>query len=234
MKYFFLISALFFRLSGFMRFAWFVNLTCILGLLSYAQAGVGIDQLHQFGQSTKAASGEFVQTIVRKDGRPGKSSEGTFSFARPGKFSWHIRKPFEQLVIADGQKLYLYDIDLAQVSVRPLGDILGATPAALLFGPQNLDTLFNLKEELSTDGLYWVLAVPKNPDNTFQRIRIAFQESWPVQMELLDALGQTTKLNFRDWRGPESVILSNFKFSPPPGVDVLDASTYTPRNTVKP
>lgn len=205
-----------------------VGLFVILGLglggggrLASASA---IEQLRQFSQATSAARAEFAQTVVSRAGQSGRKSEGDFSFQRPGRFNWWIRRPFEQKIVADGQKLYIFDLDLAQVSIRPLGEALGATPAALLFGPQNLDTLFELRDEPTVQGIEWLSAQPKAKDSQFTRIRIGFDGKWPVQMELTDAMGQQTQLLFRNWKGPEAVSADQFRFTIPAGVDVIDAT----------
>jgi outer membrane lipoprotein carrier protein len=209
--------------------SWFVRSASLLALFatvlvsSLAQA-TAIDDLRQFSIKNTAARGEFTQTVVTRSGQAGKTTEGDFSFSRPGKFHWTIRKPFEQRIVSDGNKLYLYDVDLAQVTIRPLGEALSATPAALLFGPQNLDTLFDLKADATVEGIDWVVATPKSKDSQFARIRVGFAGKWPVQMELLDSLGQLTRLNFRNWRGADSVEQDAFRFSPPAGADVIDAT----------
>lgn len=187
------------------------------------------EQLRQFGQSTSAARGEFSQVVAGRNGQAGRKSDGEFSFQRPGRFNWHIRKPFEQRIVADGSKLFIYDTDLAQVSIRPLGDALGATPAALLFGPQNLDTLFELRDEAAVQGIEWVSAIPRAKDSQFTRIRIGFSGKWPVQMELTDAMGQQTVLTLKNWKGADAVSADQFQFAIPAGVDVIDATQAAKR-----
>jgi outer membrane lipoprotein carrier protein len=189
----------------------------------------GIDELRLFNQRVSGAQGEFSQSVIGRNGQAGKTSSGDFSFQRPGKFNWQIKKPFEQRIVSDGMKLFIYDTDLAQVSIRPLGDALASTPAALLFGTQGLDRLFDLKDEPSTDGYQWVTAVPKAKDSNFTRIRIGFQDHWPTQMEIADALGQTSRLSMKNWRSMETAQEDMFRFVPPPGVDVIDATQNSKR-----
>lgn len=198
-----------------------VGLMFALPSIGYASA---TEQLRQFGQTTTAARGEFVQTVISRAGQGGRKSEGEFSFQRPGRFNWLIRKPFEQRIVADGNKLYIYDTDLAQVSIRPQGEALGATPAALLFGPQNLDTLFELKDEATVQDVEWLAAIPRAKDSQFTRIRIGFTGKWPVQMELTDAMGQQTLLTLKNWKGADAVSAEQFRFLIPQGVDVIDAT----------
>ncbi len=198
-------------------------LLCLLSLNSTVWASA-TEQLRQFSQTTAAARGEFSQTVAGRNGQAGRKSDGEFAFQRPGRFNWQIRKPFEQRIVADGNKLFIYDTDLAQVSVRPLGDALGATPAALLFGPQNLDSLFELRDEAAVQGVEWLSAIPRSRDSQFTRIRIGFSGKWPVQMELTDAMGQQTLLTLKNWKGAESVGADQFQFVIPPGADVIDAT----------
>ena len=209
----------------------FKNLAFFLTVISQVCNAGGIDELKAFSQRTNGARGEFSQSVIGRNGQAGKSTSGEFSFQRPGKFNWQIRKPFEQRIVSDGIKLFIYDTDLAQVSIRPLGDALASTPAALLFGPQALENLFDLKDEASTDGHQWVSAIPKAKDSSFTKIRIGFQEHWPAQMEISDALGQTTRLSLKNWRGIETVPDDAFSFVVPTGVDVIDATQNAKRNS---
>lgn len=199
----------------------FVVLSMSAASFAWASA---TEQLRQFSQTVSAARAEFSQTVASRSGQGGRNSTGDFSFMRPGRFNWWIRKPFEQRIVADSNRLIIYDPDLAQVSIRPLTEALGATPASLLFGPQNLDTLFELRDEPAVQGVEWLSAVPKNRDSTFTKIRIGFSGKWPVQMELTDAMGQTTQLTFRNWKGAESVGADAFQFAIPAGADVIDAT----------
>jgi chaperone LolA len=208
----------------------FKYLTALIFVISQVCHAGGIDELKAFSQRTSGARGDFSQSVIGKNGQTGKTSAGDFSFLRPGKFNWQIKKPFEQRIVSDGIKLFIYDNDLAQVSIRPLGDALASTPAALLFGPQALDSLFELKDEPAADGYLWVSAVPKSKDSSFVRIRIGFQDHWPSQMEISDALGQTTRLSLTNWRGLDSVSETSFRFVPPVGVDIIDATQNAKRN----
>jgi outer membrane lipoprotein carrier protein len=203
------------------RFLMMHALAFALPCVAFASA---TEQLRQFSQSTSAARGEFSQTVAGRNGQAGRKSEGEFSFQRPGRFNWLIRKPFEQRIVADGNKLFIYDTDLAQVSIRPLGEALGATPAALLFGPQNLDTLFELRDEPAVQGIEWMSAIPRARDSQFTKIRIGFTGKWPVQMELTDAMGQQTLLVLKNWKGAETVTPDQFQFAIPAGADVIDAT----------
>ncbi|MCG2584369.1 outer membrane lipoprotein chaperone LolA [Massilia sp. TS11] len=192
-------------------------------LLTQLAAASALDQFKSFVTSTKAAKGEFTQKIVKKDpnAKPGQVSQGSFLFARPGKFIWTYQKPYEQLLQADGEQLYIYDKDLNQVTVKKLGNALGSSPAAILFGSNDLDKNFTLSDAGAKDGLEWLLAVPKAKDTSFDSIRIGLKDGMPAAMELKDAFGQTSVLAFRNVEKNPNLGGVQFKFSPPKGADVI-------------
>ncbi len=182
-----------------------------------------LEQFKSFVASTHAAKGEFTQQQMKKSetSKAAPISSGTFLFARPGKFIWTYVKPYEQLLQADGVDLYIYDKDLNQVTVRKLGDALGNTPAAILFGSNDLDKNFELKDTGVRDGVSWLEASPKSRDTTFEKISIGFRNGELAAMELHDALGQVTMLEFSDVQRNPKVDASTFVFTPPKGADVL-------------
>jgi len=196
---------------------------CVFALPAFASASA-LDQFKSFVSSTKAAKGEFVQRQVKSVGNgetAGNASTGTFLFARPGKFIWTYQKPYEQLLQADGQKLYIYDRDLNQVTVKQLGDALGSSPAAILFGSNDLEKNFTLKEAGAKDGLEWLEATPKNKDTTFDRIGIGLKDGVPQAMELRDSFGQVSLLTFRKFEKNPSIAADQFRFVVPKGADVF-------------
>jgi len=184
-------------------------------------AAAAIEQLREFASGTKAARGSFSQQQVRASGRSGENVSGTFAFSRPGRFRWEVALPYEQLIVTDGERLHFYDKDLKQVTVRRVGDAIAATPAAILFGSNDLDASFVLKEAGSADGLEWLEAVPKQKDSGFDRIRIGFRGGLPEAMEVRDAFGQTTRFAFRSIERNPSLDPAMFRFTPPRGVDVV-------------
>ncbi len=186
---------------------------------SFAHANA-LEQLRTFATQTKSARGEFVQSIV-KSGQT-KSSSGTFAFARPGKFRWAYAKPFEQLLVADGAKLWIYDKDLNQVTVKKLGNALGESPAAILFGSNDLEKSFVLKDAGTRDGLEWLDATPRSKDSTFERVSIGFRQGVPEAMELRDAFGQVSHLAFRNIVRNADGGADQFAFTPPKGADVFE------------
>ena len=190
-------------------------------LLAQASA---IDQFKAFVAGAKSAKGEFTQRMVATDKAKtsqGKQSSGTFVFARPGKFVWIYQKPYEQLLQADGEQLYIYDKDLNQVTTKKLGNALGSSPAAILFGSNDLEKNFTLKEAGAKDGLEWLEAVPKAKDTTFDRIAIGFRDGTPQAMELSDSFGQTSLLSFSHFEKNPAIPMDQFKFVMPKGADVF-------------
>ena len=205
-----------------------------------------MDQFKSFVASTTAARGEFSQRLVKAESKTdpktdpktpikadttgsastvqtkvSNASTGTFVFARPGKFIWTYQKPYEQLLQADGEKLYIYDKDLNQVTVRKLGNALGSSPAAILFGSNDLEKNFTLKEVGQKGGLEWLEATPKTKDTTFDHIGIGFRNGLPEAMELRDSFGQVSLLTFTRFEKNPAMPTEQFKFAIPKGADVF-------------
>ena len=199
---------------------------CVVMVPVFANASA-LDQFKSFVASTKAAKGEFTQQQVKTEGandgnmKLSNPSTGTFQFARPGKFIWTYQKPYEQLLQADGENLYIYDKDLNQVTIRKLGDALGSSPAAILFGNNDLEKNFTLKEAGTKDGMAWLHATPKAKDTTFDQIGIGLRNGVPVAMELRDSFGQVSLLSFTKFEKNPPMAGSQFKFVVPKGADVF-------------
>lgn len=212
------------RLSvHFLRGAARLMAACAFTVPVFASAAA-LDQFKTFVGGTKAAKGEFTQRQVKMmDGsaKVSNSSTGTFVFARPGKFIWTYQKPYEQLLQADGEKLYIYDKDLNQVTIRRLGDALGSSPAAILFGSNDLEKNFTLKDAGTKDGLEWLEATPKTKDTTFDRIGIGLKDGVPQAMELRDSFGQVSLLSFKKFERNPPLAPEHFKFVIPKGADVF-------------
>jgi outer membrane lipoprotein carrier protein len=190
-------------------------------LVAGAAHATALDQFKSFVAGTKSARGEFTQTQVMKT-KTGKTSSGTFVFARPGKFIWTYQKPYEQLLQADGETLYLYDKDLNQVTTRKLGGALGSSPAAILFGSNDLEKNFTLAEAGTHDGLEWLNATPKSKDTTFEQIGIGLKDGIPQAMELKDNFGQTVLLKFTSFQRNPALGAQTFKFEIPKGAEVVN------------
>jgi outer membrane lipoprotein carrier protein len=193
---------------------WLVSVSCV----AHADA---LDTLREFVRDVKTGQATFTQTVTSPDGAKTKKSSGTFEFSRPNRFRFAYAKPFEQLIVADGQKVWIFDTDLNQVSSRKISQALGATPAALLAGG-NLEAEFNLKALPDRDGQSWVEAKPKNKESTFELFRIAFKGSNLAAIEILDNFGQRSFLQFNQVVSNPSLLPEFFKFTPPKGADVIE------------
>lgn len=201
------------------RSQWLVALA-IAAHASVAGA-TGQEQLRAFVSGAKTGKASFTQRVATKGRGAGEESTGTFSFQRPGKFRWAYEKPFEQLIVGDGAKLWIYDRDLNQVIVRKLDAALGANPAALLAGDNALEKSFTLAEGTPADGLEFVDAQPKSSDTGFARVRIGLRDGLPRKMELTDTFGNVTVLAFTSFERNAAVDPAQFRFAPPKGADVV-------------
>lgn len=199
----------------------------VLGTLGLVAAAVpaahagAIDRLDQFMRDTQSARGEFEQRIVNREKKVVQQSSGSLAFQRPGRFRWSYVKPYEQLIVGDGARVWIYDRELSQVTVRKLDVALGATPAALLAGSTDALKAFVLKDDGVRDGLEWLEATPREKESNFERIRMGFGPQGLERMELTDAFGQTTLLRFSGLQSNPKLDASLFAFTPPPGADVI-------------
>jgi outer membrane lipoprotein carrier protein len=185
-----------------------------------AQAGP-VEALREFVQTVRSGQGRFTQTVTSPDSKRRKVSQGVFEFQRPNRFRFAYAKPFEQLIVADGQKVWMHDPELNQVSVRGLSQALGATPAALLAGG-NLDQDFELVAQAPRDGLEWVLATPRQRDGAIQSMRVGFRGKDLAALEVLDHFGQRSVLQFPEFKAHAVVPPELFRFTPPPGADLIE------------
>jgi chaperone LolA len=186
-----------------------------------AHAGA-IEKLKTFIAATHSAQANFTQVVLDQNGKRIQSASGVMQFVRPGKFRWTYQKPYEQLIVGDGEKFWLYDVDLNQVTVKRLDAALGSSPAALLSGSNEIERGFALKESGSQGGLDWLQAIPKAQDSSFDGISMAFNaQADLVIMELNDAFGHKTVLRFSDLKRNPRLPPSLFNFTPPKGADVL-------------
>ena len=179
-----------------------------------------VDTLREFARDVKSGRANFTQTVSSPDGAKKKTSSGSFEFSRPNRFRFAYSKPFEQLIVSDGQKVWLHDIDLNQVSVRLLDQALGSTPAALLAGG-TLERDFELSALPARDGLEWVQAKPRAKDGTVAELRVGFRGKDLAALELVDAFGQRSVLLFSAVQQGLAVPAERFRFVPPPGADVI-------------
>ena len=180
-----------------------------------------IENLKAFLQQTTSGKARFAQIIVDKNLKELQRVTGTMQFQRPGKFRWEYHKPYEQTIVGDGAKLWIYDKDLNQVTVRKLDQALGNSPAALLAGNNEIDRIYTLTNLGNQEGLDWLEAVPKSKDTSFERIRLGFGQSGLEAMELRDQFGQTTVIKFAGVERNPRIAPDVFRFTPPKGADVI-------------
>lgn len=191
-----------------------------------------LDTLESFLRHTKGVRTEFTQVVTppTREGQTqrAKTSSGTFEFSRPGKFRFWYKKPFEQTIVADGQTLWLYDVDLRQVTARPQAAALGSTPTALFAGAADLRLLqadFTLEAAPDKDGLQWVLATPKAKEGQVQTVRLGLRlingVAELVALDSLDSFGQRSVLRFGNTQVNPAFAADAFAFKPPAGVDVI-------------
>src|SRR5262245_2808553 len=199
-----------------MRFCRRFALVLVAAALSHQSALAGsLERFSEFINATLTARGQFEQKIFDANRKLLQESSGVLAFSRPGKFRWSYSKPYSQLIVGDGSKVWIYDEDLKQVTVKKLDQALGSTPAALLAGNNEAMRGFRLIDKGAKDGVEWLEAVPRDKEGSFQRIRMGFAESGLKQMELVDSLGQTTVLRFDSLERNPKLDPALFRFSPP-------------------
>ena len=198
---------------------WLLALPLLL-LVAVAARADALDTLREFVREVKSGRAGFTQQVTAADGQKKRSSSGSFAFERPNRFRFEYAKPFEQLIVSDGQKVWVYDADLNQVTLRRLSQALGATPAALLAGA-SLDKEFELAAQPAQGGIDWVLATPRQKDGAFQAMRIGFRGKELAAVEILDSFGQRSVLTFSAFQANASIDAASFEFRPPPKADVI-------------
>ncbi len=197
-----------------------VILLIALAISTLAHAG-GVERLKAFVSGARTAEADFSQSVQDRSGRVTQKASGKMAFSRPGKFRWDYTAPYEQVIVGDGTRLWLYDVDLEQVTVKPLAEVVAGTPAALLAGDDAIEKYFVLKNAGQSEGLEWLEAVPKGRDTTFERIRMGFRGEVLVQMQLFDHFGQRTTLVLSRLVRNPAIAASRFSFTPPKGVDII-------------
>ena len=198
------------------------TLIAIAALAAGTAFASGLDDFLAFNSGTKTATAKFEQQVLDRAGKVIERASGTFAFARPGKFRWTYEKPHKQLLVGDGQKLWIHDPDLNQVTIKRMDQAISSTPAALLAGRDDITRLFTLRDGGTADGLSWVEATPKAQDTGFERVRMGLDGKTLAAMELYDQLGGRTFLRFTDLKANVPVTADSFQFKPPAGADVIE------------
>ena len=208
----------------------------LMGLSALAHADA-VATLRGFVKDVQTGRANFTQTVTSPDGKKTRKSSGTLEFQRPNRFRFAYNGPTEQLIVGDGKQVWLYDTDLNQVTVRPMSQALGATPAALLSGG-SLEKDFTLKNASAASApgaasaspapsqatsLEWVEALPRHKEGQFQSVRVGFQKGngQLAALEILDSFGQRSRLDFTQVESKVSFAPDRFQFTPPAGADVL-------------
>lgn len=215
-------------------FAWFQSLVKIMKLsekfcvflffllFTSTTHATGIGSLKSFMENARTVRADFAQTVLDKSRHIVQTASGAMQFERPGKFRWIYEKPYEQLIVGDGERIWFYDHDLAQVTVRKLDAAIGSSPAALLAGNNDIEKNFHLLEIGLQGNIEWVEATPKTRESTFERVLLGFTLEGILRvMELHDNFGQVTVFEFSGVEQNRKLPPELFKFSPPAGVDVI-------------
>lgn len=191
--------------------------------LSYA--GEGEQRLAGFLKGLSTIKAAFVQTLNNASGELIEKSEGIMAVERPGNFRLEYQNPYEQLYVADGKNLWFYDRDLEQVTVKPQAESLGSTPALLLSSTEPLANNFEIRELGEHEGFFWLELNPKDVDSNFDFVKLALDGDTLRAMEMVDGFGQATRLYFDPMVRNPKLEQDIFRFTPPPGVDVIGEAT---------
>lgn len=198
------------------------RLLLLLAVLLPGIAGASsVEALKSLLEQTTTARARFAQMVLDRNMKMLQQVTGTMQFSRPGKFRWEYDKPFEQTIVSDGSRVWLYDKDLNQVTIRRLDRALGSSPAALLAGSNEIEKSYTLTSLGSQDGLDWLEAMPKTQDTAFERIRLGFGKAGLEALELRDQFGQITVIKFSTIERNAKIPQEAFRFTLPTGADVI-------------
>lgn len=181
----------------------------------------GTEKLDHFVKQVNTFQAHFEQTVLDPDGNLVDQAQGEFQLARPGKFRWDYNDPYPQHIVADGQNVWFYDVDLEQVTVKAQNEALEDTPATLLSGQALPEDSYNIRNLTSNDGLTWVELTPKQSGSNFQSVMLAFNKDELQQMIMRDSFDQRTRLMFSQVKINPPFKKDTFKFSAPEGIDIV-------------
>ena len=177
--------------------------------------------VQRYFQDLRTLRADFIQRVLDERSQLVQSSSGQMLMQKPGKFRWDYQKPAKQVIVADGDRIWTYDVDLAQVTVRKLDQALGSTPLALLSGAAPIEDSFTVGAVRQQDDLNWYDLTPRQPQPEFRLLRVAFKGDALVSLVLEDSFGQRTRLDFQKLERNPTLDPALLKFTPPPGVDVV-------------
>lgn len=190
-----------------------------------AAAATPAAQLDALLSSTRTLTAHFTETVANANAVTVKKSSGTVSIAKPGRFRWDYEKPYKQVIVADGSRLWVYDPGLEQVTVRDEPRALAAGPASLLAGTGGVEANFEVSDGGNANGLHWIRLVPKTDESDYKAIRVGLAPDGVIRaMELDSNLDQSTRIEFSDVKRNVAIPPSRFQFKPPPGADVVHQS----------
>lgn len=188
----------------------------------------GRQLLEEFVANVDTMRGRFEQSLVGADDAVVENSRGSFEIRRPGQFRWHYTEPYEQIIVADGANVWSYDVDLAQVTVKPQSEVLSNTPALLLGGGRDVLDDFDVVESFEDRGTEWVRLKPKRPDGSFDTVELGFTAGKLTRMIFADNLDQTTLVALIDVELNENLDASSFEFTPPADADLVGTPAAAP------
>jgi outer membrane lipoprotein carrier protein len=191
---------------------------CFVATLADAAS---LDRLRSFVRDTQTARASFIQTVSDRQGRMVQRASGQLAISRPGRFRWTLEKPYEQILVGDGERVWIFDPDLNQVVVRQNDRALGTTPAALLAGKEDVERAFDWRDLPAKDGLDWLGAKPKDKESSFSEIRLGFNAGGLAALEVTDNFGQHTLISLFNFERNPKLSPELFKFTPPKGADVV-------------
>src|SRR5438477_12313363 len=192
-----------------------LSLVFVLWAVATLVQGATLERLRAFVRDTQTARAECTQTVTDKNGRMVQQASGEFAIARPGKFRWSVEKPYKQLLVGDGERVWIYDADLNQVVKRRNDQALGTTPAALLAGKDDVERAFDWRDLPANDGLEWLGATPKSKESAFTEIRLGFDDKGLVALEVHDNFGQRTLIRLAKLERNPKLPAELFRFRPP-------------------
>ena len=197
------------------------SLILFLCLVASCANAATIERLRAFVRDTQTARANFTQVVTDRNGRTKSEASGEFAISRPGKFRWSVAQPYQQLLVGDGERVWIYDPDLNQVVKRRADRALGTTPAALLAGKEEVERAFDWQDLPAADGLDWLSAKPKDKESSFTEIRLGFDGSGLAALDIYDNFGQRTRVKLSNLERNPKLSPDLFRFTPPKGADVI-------------